>query len=75
MTRRIREHATVYVAAGGADMLLRLPIESERIISFGDIAVARAIQEGLLESILHDRKEPQRFPFSGSCRRGANPKG
>jgi DNA-binding transcriptional LysR family regulator len=51
------------IAADSAHMLLKLAIEGAGIIRFGDIIVARAIHEGLLEPILQDWEEPERFPF------------
>ena len=46
-----------------AHMLLRLAIEGAGIIRFGDVIVARAIQQGLLEPILEELQEPESFPF------------
>ena len=51
------------VAADSAHMLMRLAIEGMGIIRFGDNVVARAIREGLLESILQDFQEPESFPL------------
>jgi DNA-binding transcriptional LysR family regulator len=51
------------VAADSAHMLLKLAIEGMGIIRFGDNVVARAIQEGLLEPLLQDFQEPDRFPL------------
>jgi DNA-binding transcriptional LysR family regulator len=51
------------IAADSAHMLLKLAIEGAGIIRFGDIIVARAIQDGLLEPILQDWEEPEKFPF------------
>ncbi len=51
------------VVADSAHMLLRLAIEGAGIIRFGDIIVARAIQEGLLEPLLQDFQEPQNYPL------------
>jgi DNA-binding transcriptional LysR family regulator len=44
-------------------MLMRLAIEGMGIIRFGDNVVARAIREGLLESVLQDFQEPEGFPL------------
>jgi DNA-binding transcriptional LysR family regulator len=44
-------------------MLLKLAIEGVGIIRFGDIIVARAIQEGLLEPLLEGFQEPESFPM------------
>jgi len=46
------------LAADSAHMLLRLAIEGAGIIRFGDIIVARAIHEGLLEPLLEGFQEP-----------------
>jgi DNA-binding transcriptional LysR family regulator len=51
------------VAADSAHMLLSLAIAGAGIIRFGDIIVARAIQNGLLEPLLQDLEEPEKFPF------------
>jgi DNA-binding transcriptional LysR family regulator len=51
------------VAADSAHMLLKLAIEGVGIIRFGDIIVARAIQEGLLEPLLEGFQEPESFPM------------
>jgi DNA-binding transcriptional LysR family regulator len=51
------------VVADSAHMLLRLAIEGAGIIRFGDIIVARAIQDGLLEPLLEDLQEPENFPL------------
>jgi len=51
------------IAADSAHMLLRLAIEGAGIIRFGDIIVARTIQAGLLEPLLQDLQEPERFPM------------
>src|SRR5215510_4430366 len=51
------------IAADSAHMLLRLAIEGAGIIRFGDIIVARTIQGGLLEPLLQDLQEPERFPM------------
>jgi DNA-binding transcriptional LysR family regulator len=51
------------VAADSAHMLLSLAIAGAGIIRFGDIIVARAIQAGLLEPLLQDLQEPDKFPM------------
>jgi DNA-binding transcriptional LysR family regulator len=51
------------VAADSAHMLLRLAIEGAGIVRFGDIIVARAIQEGLLEPLLQDWQAPENYPM------------
>ena len=51
------------VSADSAHMLLRLAIEGLGIVRFGDNVVARAIQTGLLEPLLHDWEEPENFPL------------
>ena len=51
------------VAADSAHMLLRLAIEGAGIIRFGDNVVTPAIRDGLLEPLLEDLQEPERFPL------------
>jgi DNA-binding transcriptional LysR family regulator len=51
------------VTVDSADMLLKLAIEGMGIVRLGDIVVARAIQNGLLEPLLHDWEESGGFPF------------
>jgi DNA-binding transcriptional LysR family regulator len=51
------------ITADSAHMLLKLAIEGAGIIRFGDIIVARAIQEGLLEPLLQDLQEKGKFPL------------
>jgi DNA-binding transcriptional LysR family regulator len=51
------------ITADSAHMLLKLAIEGAGIIRFGDIIVARAIQEGLLEPLLRDWQTPESFPM------------
>jgi DNA-binding transcriptional LysR family regulator len=51
------------VVADSAHMLLRLAIEGVGIVRLGDNVVARAIQDGLLEPLLQDLQEPEKFPF------------
>jgi DNA-binding transcriptional LysR family regulator len=51
------------VVADSAHMLLKLAIEGAGIIRLGDIIVARAIQDGILEPLLQDLQEPENFPL------------
>jgi DNA-binding transcriptional LysR family regulator len=51
------------VASDSAHMLLRLAIEGAGIVRFGDIVVARAIREGLLEPLMQDLQEPENYPL------------
>jgi DNA-binding transcriptional LysR family regulator len=51
------------VSADSADLLARLAIEGAGIVRLGEIAVAGAIQEGLLEPLLEDSHEPESFPL------------
>jgi hypothetical protein len=45
------------VSADGTGMLLRLAIEVVGIVRFGEIAVARALRDGLLKPLLRDFQE------------------
>ena len=51
------------VSADSADVLVRLAIAGVGIVCLGEIAVARPIQEGLLEPLLEETHEPQRYPL------------
>jgi DNA-binding transcriptional LysR family regulator len=51
------------VSADSADLLVRLAIEGVGIVRLGEIAVARAIQNGLLEPLLQDSHESESFPL------------
>jgi len=51
------------VVADSAHMLLKLAIEGAGIVRFGDIIVARAINEGLLEPVLQNFQEPEKYPL------------
>jgi len=51
------------IAADSADMLLKLAIAGVGIVRLGDIIVARAIQQGLLEPVLQGLEEPGGLPF------------
>jgi len=51
------------IVADSADMLLKLAIAGAGIVRLGDIIVARAIQQGLLEPLLQDSEVPMGFPF------------
>jgi DNA-binding transcriptional LysR family regulator len=60
------------VAADSAHMLLRLAIKGAGIIRFGDNVVTPAIQEGLLEPLLQDLQEPEKFPLWAACHPGGS---
>jgi DNA-binding transcriptional LysR family regulator len=51
------------VSADSADLLARLAIEGAGIVRLGEVAVAGAIQNGLLEPLLQDSHEPESFPL------------
>jgi DNA-binding transcriptional LysR family regulator len=51
------------LSADSADLLVRLAIEGAGIVRLGEIAVANAIQNGLLEPLLQDLHEPESFPL------------
>jgi DNA-binding transcriptional LysR family regulator len=51
------------IAADSADMLLKLAIAGAGIVRLGDIIVARAVQQGLLEQVLPGLEVPRGFPF------------
>ena len=51
------------IAADSADMLLTLAIAGVGIVRLGDIIVARAIEQGLLEPVLQGLEVPGSFPF------------
>jgi DNA-binding transcriptional LysR family regulator len=51
------------LSADSADLLARLAIEGAGIVRLGEIAVAGAIQNGLLEPLLQDSHEPESFPL------------
>ena len=51
------------VSADSADLLTRLAIEGAGIVRLGEIAVANAIRNGLLEPLLQDTHEPEDFPL------------
>ncbi len=59
----VQVHVKGPVAADSAHMLLRLAIEGVGIIRFGDIIVARAIQQGHLESLLQNVQESEKYPL------------
>jgi DNA-binding transcriptional LysR family regulator len=60
---RVRVDVKGPIIADSAHMLLELAIEGAGIIRFGDIIVARAIQEGLLVPLLQDFQEPEKYPL------------
>ena len=60
---RVRVDVKGPIIADSAHMLLKLAIEGAGIIRFGDIIVARAIQEGLLVPLLQDFQEPEKYPL------------
>lgn len=51
------------IAADSADMLLELAVAGAGIVRLGDIIVARAIRQGLLEPLLQSLEVPGGFPF------------
>ncbi|HEX2889298.1 LysR family transcriptional regulator [Vineibacter terrae] len=51
------------LSADSADMLVKLAIEGAGIVRLGEIAVANAIQNGLLEPLLQDSHESEDFPL------------
>jgi DNA-binding transcriptional LysR family regulator len=50
-------------SADSADMLVRLAIEGVGIVRLGEIAVASAIQKGLLQPLLQDTHQPENYPL------------
>jgi DNA-binding transcriptional LysR family regulator len=51
------------VSADSADVLVRLAIEGVGIVRLGEIAVASAIQKGLLQPLLQEAHEPDGYPL------------
>jgi DNA-binding transcriptional LysR family regulator len=51
------------LSADSADLLVKLAIEGVGIVRLGEIAVASAIQKGLLEPLLQESHEPETFPL------------
>jgi DNA-binding transcriptional LysR family regulator len=51
------------VRADSADVLVELAVEGVGIVRLGELAVARAIQKGLLEPLLMDAYEPESYPL------------
>jgi DNA-binding transcriptional LysR family regulator len=51
------------LSADSADLLVRLAIEGVGIVRLGEIAVANAIRNGLLEPLLQDSHESESFPL------------
>jgi DNA-binding transcriptional LysR family regulator len=51
------------IAADSADMLLKLAIAGVGIVRLGDIIVARAVEQGILEPVLQGFEVPGNFPF------------
>jgi DNA-binding transcriptional LysR family regulator len=49
--------------ADSADMLVRLAIEGVGIVRLGEIAVASAIQKGLLQPLLQEMHQPESYPL------------
>lgn len=50
-------------SADSADMLVRLAIEGVGIVRLGEIAVASAIQKGLLQPLLQETHQPESYPL------------
>jgi DNA-binding transcriptional LysR family regulator len=50
-------------AADSADMLVRLAVEGVGIVRLGEIAVASAIQKGLLQPMLQETHQPESYPL------------
>jgi DNA-binding transcriptional LysR family regulator len=51
------------ITADSADMLLRLAIEGVGIVRLGEFITTGAIQNGLLEPLLHDVQDPEKYPL------------
>ena len=51
------------LSADSADLLVKMAIEGAGIVRLGEIAVANAIQNGLLEPLLQDSHAPESFPL------------
>jgi DNA-binding transcriptional LysR family regulator len=50
-------------SADSADMLVRLAVEGVGIVRLGEIAVASAIQKGLLQPLLLETHQPESYPL------------
>jgi DNA-binding transcriptional LysR family regulator len=61
--RLVRVKVGGSVTADSADLLARLAIEGAGVVRLGEIAVANAIQNGLLEPLLQDSDEPEDYPL------------
>jgi len=61
--RLVRVRVAGSVTADSAALLARLAIEGAGIVRLGEIAVANAIQNGLLEPLLQDCDEPEEYPL------------
>jgi DNA-binding transcriptional LysR family regulator len=51
------------ITADSADMLLRLAIEGAGIVHLGEFITTGAIQNGLLEPLLQDVQDPEKYPL------------
>ena len=51
------------LSSDSADLLVRLAVEGAGIVRLGEIAVASAIQKGLLVPLLQDAHEPENYPL------------
>jgi DNA-binding transcriptional LysR family regulator len=51
------------ITADSADMLLRLAVEGAGILRLGDFVTANAVRNGLLEPLLQDVQEPEKYPL------------
>jgi DNA-binding transcriptional LysR family regulator len=51
------------ITADSADMLLRLAIEGAGIVRLGEFITTGAIQNGLLELLLQDVQDPEKYPL------------
>lgn len=51
------------ITADSADMLLRLAIEGAGIVRLGEFITTGAIQNGLLEPLLQDVQDPEKYPL------------
>jgi DNA-binding transcriptional LysR family regulator len=61
--RIVPVNVTGPVTADSAEVLVRLAIEGVGIVRLGEIAVASAIQKGLLQPLLQGSHEPERYPL------------
>jgi DNA-binding transcriptional LysR family regulator len=51
------------LSADSAELLVKLAIGGAGIVRLGELAVARAIEKGLLEMLLQDSHEPESYPL------------